>query len=106
MSGVVLASQGYPQSGPSGLPIAGLESAGRREGVIVFHAGTAAGPDGRVLTAGGRVMTVVANAATFEGAIEKAYDAVREIQFEGMQYRSDIGRKAVGEKAEGRREKG
>ena len=47
-------------------------------------------------------MTVVASAATFEGAIEKAYDAVREIQFEGMQYRSDIGRKAV----EGIRQKG
>jgi phosphoribosylamine---glycine ligase len=100
--GVVLASQGYPQSGPSGLPIAGLESANGREGIMVFHAGTAARPDGRVVTAGGRVMTVVASATTFEGAIEKAYDAVREIQFEGMQYRSDIGRKA----AEGLRQKG
>jgi phosphoribosylamine--glycine ligase len=100
--GVVLASQGYPQSGPTGLPIAGVDRADGREGVLVFHAGTAPGPDGTVLTAGGRVMTVVAHAATFGGAIEKAYDAVREIQFEGMQYRSDIGRKAV----EGIRQKG
>jgi phosphoribosylamine--glycine ligase len=55
-----------------------------------------------VVTAGGRVLTVVAHAATFEGAIEAAYDAVGEIEFEGMQYRSDIGRKAV----EGVRQKG
>jgi phosphoribosylamine--glycine ligase len=48
------------------------------------------------------VLTVVAHAATFEGAIEAAYDAVREIEFEGMQFRSDIGRKAV----EGRRHNG
>jgi phosphoribosylamine--glycine ligase len=100
--GVVLASQGYPQAGPTGVPIAGTERADGREGVMVFHAGTASGPDGAVLTAGGRVLTVVAHAATFDGAIEKAYDAVREIQFEGMQYRSDIGRKAV----EGTRQKG
>src|SRR5215204_5942912 len=93
--GVVLASQNYPRSGPTGLPIAGVERADGREDVMVFHAGTAPGPDGTVLTAGGRVMTVVAHAATFEGAIEKAYDGVREIQFEGMQYRSDIGRKAL-----------
>jgi phosphoribosylamine--glycine ligase len=93
--GVVLASRGYPQPGPSGLPIAGVERADGRGGVVVFHAGTASRPDGTVVTAGGRVLTVVAHAATFEGAIEAAYDAVREIEFEGMQFRSDIGRKAL-----------
>ncbi len=100
--GVVLASRGYPQSGPAGLPIAGVERADGREGVVVFHAGTASRPDGTVVTAGGRVLTVVAHAATFEGAIATAYGAVREIEFEGMQFRSDIGRKAV----EGTRQKG
>ena len=93
--GVVLASRGYPQSGPTGLPIAGVERADGREGVVVFHAGTASRPDGTVVTAGGRVLTVVAHAVTFEGAIGAAYDAVREIAFEGMQFRSDIGHKAL-----------
>jgi phosphoribosylamine--glycine ligase len=93
--GVVLASRGYPQSGPTGLPIAGLERADGRDGVMVFHAGTASGSDGTVVTAGGRVLTVVGRAATFEDAIEAAYDAVGDIRFEGMQYRSDIGRKAL-----------
>ena len=93
--GVVLASQGYPQSGPTGLAITGVDRAGGRDGVVVFHAGTASRPDGTVVTAGGRVLTVVAHAPTFEGAIGAAYDAVRDIQFEGMQYRSDIGRKAL-----------
>jgi phosphoribosylamine--glycine ligase len=93
--GVVLASQGYPQSGPTGLPITGVDRAGGRDGVVVFHAGTASRPDGTVVTAGGRVLTVVAHAPTFEDAIGAAYDAVGDIQFEGMQYRSDIGRKAL-----------
>jgi phosphoribosylamine---glycine ligase len=93
--GVVLASPGYPQSGPSGLPIEGIDRAAARPGVVVFHAGTAGGPDGTVVTAGGRVMTVVAHAGTFAAAIDKAYEAVGDIHFEGMQYRSDIGKKAL-----------
>jgi phosphoribosylamine--glycine ligase len=93
--GVVLASRGYPQSVPSGLPIAGLDRAAARPDVMVFHAGTAGAPDGPVVTAGGRVLTVVAHDATFEGAIDKAYGAVRDIEFDGMQYRSDIGQKAL-----------
>ena len=93
--GVVLASRGYPHSSQSGLPIAGLDRAAARDDVIVFHAGTADGPDGSVLTAGGRVLTVVAHDATFERAIEKAYGAVRDIEFDGVQYRSDIGKKAL-----------
>jgi phosphoribosylamine--glycine ligase len=94
--GVVLASGGYPQPGRTGIGIAGIDGAAARPGVMVFHAGTAAGPDGSVVTAGGRVITVVGHAGTFEAAIERAYDAVSDIRFEGMQYRSDIGRKALG----------
>jgi phosphoribosylamine--glycine ligase len=93
--GVVLASRGYPQSSQSGQPIGGLDRAAAREDVLVFHAGTAAGPGGAVLTAGGRVLTVVAHDSTFEGAIAKAYAAVGDIHFDGMQYRSDIGKKAL-----------
>jgi len=62
----------------------------------VFHAGTAADAHGGVMTAGGRVLTVVGRGATYEDAIARAYQGVERINFEGMQYRSDIGRKALG----------
>jgi phosphoribosylamine--glycine ligase len=62
--------------------------------VTIFHAGTAV-RDGHVVTAGGRVLTVVATAADYRSAIDRAYEAVGLISFEGMQYRRDIGRKAV-----------
>ena len=91
--GVVLASRGYPGSGPTGLPIDGLDAAGALEHVTVFHSGTAE-RDGRVVTAGGRVLTVVGRGDTFEAAIARAYEGVARIGFEGMQYRRDIGAKA------------
>jgi phosphoribosylamine--glycine ligase len=91
--GVVLASRGYPESSDSGRPIAGINEAERR-GAAVFHAGTAL--DGaQLVTAGGRVLTVVASGVEFPSAIDQAYNAVRAITFDGMQYRSDIGRKAL-----------
>ena len=93
--GVVLASRGYPQAGPAGAVIEGIDRAAAHADVLVFHAGTAAGADGRVRSAGGRVMTVVGRGHTFECAISRAYDAVKDISFDGMQYRSDIGRKAL-----------
>ena len=93
--GVVLASRGYPQSGPTGAVIHGLDTATGHDDVLVFHAGTAAGADGRVRSSGGRVLTVVGRGHTFESAIGKAYGAVKDITFDGMQYRSDIGRKAL-----------
>jgi phosphoribosylamine--glycine ligase len=93
--GVVLASRGYPQSGPTGLPIAGLDRAAALEDVLVFHAGTAPGKDGQVVTAGGRVLTVVGRGPTYEAAIDRAYSAVGAISFDGMHHRSDIGRKAL-----------
>jgi phosphoribosylamine--glycine ligase len=92
--GVVLASQGYPGSGPLGLPIAGLDAAARLDGVMVFHAGTAR--KGRaIVTAGGRVLTVVGRGATFADSIARAYAGVSTIAFAGMHYRTDIGRKAL-----------
>ena len=110
--GVVLASAGYPSSASAGVPISGLSDAARLDDVLVFHAGTTSTPiaaecgvaagvaaafdrSHRVVSAGGRVLTVVGRALTYEHAIERAYSAVKMIHFEGMQYRTDIGRKAV-----------
>jgi phosphoribosylamine---glycine ligase len=94
MVGVVIASRGYPESADVGRPIHGLDEAVALPGVAVWHAGTAA-PDGVVVTAGGRVLTVTGRAADFETAIARAYDGVSRIRFDGMQYRHDIGRKAL-----------
>jgi len=92
--GVVMASRGYPESSDSGRVIDGLAGASAVPGALVFHAGTAArGTD--VVTAGGRVLTVVGRGASYEQAIDVAYRAVGEIRFDGMQFRTDIGRKAL-----------
>jgi phosphoribosylamine--glycine ligase len=92
--GVVLAAPGYPGPVRSGAAIAGLDAASALDGVVVFHAGTAARDD-RIVTAGGRVLTVVATAPGYAAAIARAYEAVSLISFDGMQYRRDIGRKAL-----------
>lgn len=92
---VVLASEGYPGSYEKGKVILGLEEAQDLDGVIVFHAGTALNPDGELITAGGRVLNVVALGDTFEEARNRAYEACKLIKFEGVQYRSDIGRRAL-----------
>ena len=92
--GVVLAARHYPGSTPGGVPIAGLDRAAALDGVTVFHAGTAAGPDG-IVTAGGRVLTVVGRGDSYETAIARAYQGAGLIHFDGMQYRRDIGRKAL-----------
>jgi phosphoribosylamine--glycine ligase len=92
--GVVLAAAGYPGPVKSGAVIHGLDAASRLEDVHVFHAGTAT-RDGRVVAAGGRVLTVVGVAADYRAAIARAYEGVSLISFEGMQYRRDIGRKAL-----------
>ncbi len=84
---VVLASAGYPESSSSGDPIAGLEQV--PEEVEVTHAGTAL-VDGRVVTAGGRVLNVTALGASPDAARESAYAAARMITFDGMQLRGDI----------------
>src|SRR5881396_1323309 len=89
---VNLASGGYPGTYPTGLPIRGVEAAAARPGVQVFHAGTAT-KHGMLVTAGGRVLGVTAVGERMDAAIAAAYAAVREISFEGMHYRTDIGRR-------------
>ncbi len=91
---VVLASGGYPGHYETGYPIAGLEAAAAREDVTVFHAGTAV-KEGKVVTAGGRVLGVTALGDTLAAAQQKAYDAVKAIDFTGIHYRKDIGAKAA-----------
>jgi phosphoribosylamine--glycine ligase len=93
MVAVVLASRGYPESSESGQPIAGIAQA-ERSGATVFHAGTAEA-NGQIVTAGGRVLTVVARGSGFADAIERAYRGVSAISFGGLQFRTDIGRKAL-----------
>lgn len=90
---VVLASQGYPGSYPKGVPIAGLDEAGR-EG-LVFHAGTALGPDGGIVTSGGRVLGVVGLGAGIAEARDAAYANAGRISFDGKQNRTDIAAKAL-----------
>jgi phosphoribosylamine---glycine ligase len=91
--GVVLASAGYPGPVTTGVPIRGIDLASRIPGVDVFHAATARRGDDLV-TAGGRVLTVVGRGPTFEHAIALAYEGVEQISFDGMHCRRDIGVKA------------
>ena len=91
---VVLASEGYPGSYEKGKVILGIDEAEELDGVSVFHAGTALDSDGELITAGGRVLNVVALGDTFEEAREQAYRACDLINFEGKQFRTDIGEKA------------
>jgi phosphoribosylamine---glycine ligase len=86
---VVLVSGGYPGSYETGMPIEGLETASKTEGVRVFHAGTEI-RDGRVVTAGGRVLSVTGRGSTAAEARARTYEAAAHISFEGMRYRSDI----------------
>jgi phosphoribosylamine--glycine ligase len=95
---VVLASGGYPDRYRTGLPIEGIAEAERVPGVVVFHAGTAV-RDGRLVTAGGRVLGVTATAADVPAAIARAYEAAARIRFEGMHYRRDIGRRRAAQEA-------
>jgi phosphoribosylamine--glycine ligase len=98
---VIAASGGYPGKYVSGLPIAGLDSVGDPD-VVVFHSGTAV-KDGAIVTAGGRVLGVTAVSGTLLGgstsplqdALGKAYGALAGISFEGMQFRRDIGWRAL-----------
>jgi phosphoribosylamine--glycine ligase len=91
--GVVLAAAGYPGSPRKGDAISGLDA--MPEDCKVFHSGTALA-DGRVVSAGGRVLCVTALGETVRQAQRAAYGAVSAIHFEGMQYRKDIGNRALG----------
>ncbi|MDD5448144.1 MAG: phosphoribosylamine--glycine ligase [Actinomycetota bacterium] len=90
---VVIASGGYPGSYSTGIPIKGIKAASADPKVEIFHAGTAI-EDGKLVTAGGRVLNVVALGGDIEEARGLAYESVRMISFEGMHYRSDIGKDA------------
>ena len=94
--GVVLAAAGYPDSPRKGDAITGLP-ANELEDVHVFHAGTA-DEDGQVVTAGGRVLCVTALGDNVRTAQKRAYEIADMIQFEGRQYRRDIGHRAIGRK--------
>jgi len=96
MVGVVMASRGYPATSESGRLISGLDSA-THAGALVFHSGTRA-ESGGIATAGGRVLTVVGRGARFDDAMTTAYAALHHIQFDGMQFRKDIGKKAIAAK--------
>jgi phosphoribosylamine--glycine ligase len=87
---VVMASSGYPAAARTGDPVDGLATAGERPGVTVLHAGTAQAADGRVLTAGGRVLAVTAIGDTLDAARTAAYAGVDAISFAGAQHRCDI----------------
>lgn len=90
---VIMASGGYPASSEKGVPIYGLDDIAAEE-AIVFHSGTAE-KDGEIVTNGGRVLGVTAKDVTIKGAIDKAYAAVEKINFDHMQFRRDIGARAL-----------
>nr|AAP58597.1 putative glycinamidribonucleotide synthetase [uncultured Acidobacteriota bacterium] len=93
--GVVLASAGYPGDPRLGDVISGVEAAAAEPGALVFHAGTSRRGDGKLVTAGGRVLTVVGRGRSYQDAIDVAYRASAHVTFDGAQRRSDIGRRAV-----------
>lgn len=91
--GVVLASAGYPENPVKGDVITGIPK--ETENQVVFHAGTRLDSEGKLLTSGGRVLCVVGLADTMRMAQKTAYDAVESIHFDGVQYRRDIGWRAL-----------
>jgi phosphoribosylamine--glycine ligase len=91
---VVLVAGGYPGKVDSGKEIFGLDEAQRIEGVKVYHAGTRL-ENGKIYTAGGRVLNVTARGTTLAEALERAYFVAQMIEFEGKDYRKDIGKKGL-----------
>jgi phosphoribosylamine--glycine ligase len=90
---VVIASDGYPLEYKKGVQLRGIAEAERVPNVVVFQAGTKF--EGELRTSRGRVLGVTAIGGTLRDAIDRAYEAARLIEFEGMQYRRDIGAKAL-----------
>jgi len=89
---VVLAARGYPERPETGARIEGLEHAAAREHVQTFHAGTARTANGNWVTAGGRILGITSQGETLTRALNRCYEAVADIHWDGMQYRRDIGR--------------
>ena len=87
---VVALAEGYPGPTRTGDPIEGLEAARAVEGVEVLMAGVALGEDGRLVTAGGRVLDIVGRGPTVEEARRRAYEATAELSWPGLHHRTDI----------------
>lgn len=92
---VVMASGGYPESYPKGIEMNGFDDKGQIDGCFVYHAGTKLSADGRFLTNGGRVIGVTAKGCDLKTALNKAYEGVDKINFDGAHYRKDIGQRAL-----------
>jgi len=92
---VVLASGGYPDAYEKGMAISGIEQA-QANGALVFHAGTSLNEEGILVSNGGRVLSVTARGNDLEAALQIAYNAISDIHFEGMHYRTDIGKSLIG----------
>jgi len=91
---VVMAAEGYPGKYEKGSEITGLEEVEKMDRTMVFHAGTAE-KDGKIVTAGGRVLGVTSKGGDIKQAIANAYEAVKKISWQGAYYRTDIGQKAL-----------
>jgi phosphoribosylamine--glycine ligase len=105
---VVVAAQGYPSEPRTGDPVAGLDEVAAEDGpdAYVLHAGTRRGPDGEVVSAGGRVLSVTATGADLTAARELAYRAVARIRLDGSHHRTDIAERAAREARETREASG
>lgn len=90
---VIMASGGYPKSYPKGIEISGL-NAGQLDGVTVYHAGTKLDGD-KLVTSGGRVLGVTALGDSIQQALDKSYEGVSKIHFDGAHFRKDIGQRAL-----------
>ena len=91
---IVLASGGYPGNYEKGKEITGVDKAEKMDDIVIFHAGTKR-VNNQLLTNGGRVLGITATGETLRSALDKAYNAVKLIHFEGMHYRTDIGLKSL-----------
>ena len=94
---VVMASGGYPASYQTGMPVTGLQEGATMPGVTVYHAGTVVNDQGRIVTAGGRVLGVTGLGDNLAQALERSYNAVGCLDFAGAHYRRDIGPKRPGD---------
>ena len=90
----MLCSAGYPGNYEKGKEIKGIEGTESDDDIVIFHAGTKMEGD-KLITNGGRVLGVSAIGDTLQEALQKAYKAIEKISFEGIQYRRDIGKKAL-----------
>src|SRR5438445_1422099 len=91
---VVLAAKGYPEAPQTGQEIHGLDALKNEPDVIVYHAATGL-RDGKLVTVGGRVLGVTALGSNLDAAVQRAYQAIGKIEFDGMCYRKDIGQRAL-----------